>query len=543
MDDTNTTSNLPQNPSINKEPLVKNSNPNSRGQVPLAQEAAAPEGLVQPVQAEKKEQPPVSSPPSVAGQTNVFEQKPSQPTPPAIVGAVPTAKPMQKDFPASTIPPAPKRKFPIKKILIGLAILIFLLVAFVLARSFLSNKKTTKQVTLTWWGLWEDASVYKSLIDQYQSQNPDVKINYLKQSPQDYRERLTNALAKGTAPDIFTFHNSWTVMFAKELDNVPASFASAADIAQDYYPVVTSDLTYGAGIVGIPLGYDALTLFINEDMFSQAGLNPPTTWVELRDDAKLLTKTENGVITQAGVALGRTENVDHWPEIVGLMMLQNGVSMSKPQGKLAEDALVFYTLFSRTDGVWNETLPPSTSAFAGGKLAMYFGPSWRYFNIKEQNPDLNFRTVSLPQLPKEDPNEPNISYATYWACGVWARSANKDKAWDFLKFVSSKDSLQKEFAQASASRGFGEAYPRVDMANSLLEHPILGSVIKLAPEAQSWFLADRTFDGATGINSQIKKYFEDAINAVNQGTTVQDALKPLTLGVQQVLGQYGLVKQ
>jgi ABC-type glycerol-3-phosphate transport system substrate-binding protein len=225
------------------------------------------------------------------------------------------------------------------------------------------------------------------------------------------------------------------------------------------------------------------------------------------------------------------------------MMLQNGVNMSKPQGKLAEDALVFYTLFSKTDGVWNETLPPSTSAFAAGKLAMYFGPSWRYFNIKEQNPDLNFRTVPLPQLPKGDPNEPNVSYATYWATGVWTRSSNKDQAWAFLKFIASKDSLEKEFAQASASRGFGEAYPRVDLANSLLEHPILGSIIKLAPEAQSWFLADRTFDGATGINAQIKKYFEDAINAVNKGDSAQDALEPLTLGVQQILSQYGLIKQ
>jgi len=441
-----------------------------------------------------------------------------------------------------SMPPSPKRKAP-GKIFLFLGIFVFIVLAGFVAYKLLSGvTKKASPVEITWWGLWEEESAYSGVIAEYQTQNPNVTIKYVKQSPQDYRERLTNALAKGTGPDIFMFHNSWVPMFSSELDNVPASVASAADIAQDYYPVISTDLTSGTGIVGMPLGYDALTLFINENIFANEGMDPPTTWDDLREKAKTLTKVENGVITQAGVALGRTENVDHWPEIVALMMLQNGADLTNPQGKLAEDALLFYTLFSRVDGVWDITLPSSTAAFASGKLAMYFGPTWRAFNIKEQNPELSFRTVPLPQLAKEDPNDPDIGYATYWANGVWGRSEKKDEAWKFIKFLSSKDSLEKIYKQESAQRGFGEAYPRVDMANILLEHPTLASVIKLAPTAESWYLADRTFDGSTGINTQLKKYFEDAINAVNEGDEAGDATEPLVKGVKQVLTQYGLLK-
>ncbi|QLG69890.1 MAG: Sugar ABC transporter, sugar-binding protein [Candidatus Woesebacteria bacterium] len=439
------------------------------------------------------------------------------------------------------LPPKPAKKFPLRLVLI-LLLVVAVVVGLIFAAGKFLGKKTVEEKNITWWNLWEDDSIIKPLIQEYEAKNPNVKINYVKQSPQDYRERLASTLAKGEGPDIFAFHNTWTPLFVRDLDGMPPQVMSSADMAQNYYYVISADLTFQGRILGIPLGYDALTLFINEDLFKEAGLNPPTTWVELRDDAKLLTKVVDGRIVQSGVALGRVENVDHWQEILALMMLQNGVNFAKSDPSLVENSLLFYTIFSRSDKVWDETLPSSTEAFAAGKLAMYFGPSWRAFNIKEINPNLNFRTVPLPQIPKENPDEPDISYATYWSQGVWIKSKNKDLAWDFLKFISSRDSLEKIFKQASLVRGFGEVYPRSDMANLLLDHPILGSVVKLAPDAKSWYLASRTFDGPTGINSQLSKYFEDAINALNDNQDSARASETLIQGINQVLTQYGLAK-
>lgn len=453
-------------------------------------------------------------------------------------------------FPQSQAPPEPsgtavsptipKRQFPRTAIFAVIGVVIVLLLVFLGGK--LLPKKGTVTGEIVWWGLWEDESVVAPLIAEYEAKNPKIKIKYIPQSKEDYRERLTNALAKGNGPDIFRFHNSWVPMFKKELDYVPASVLSASDLAQEFYPVVSADLTSGTGFVGIPLEYDALTLYINEDIFALAGKSPPTTWDDLRKLALELTKKdEQGVIIQSGVALGRTENVDHWPEILALMMLQNGVNLTKPTGKLAEDALTFFTIFSTVDGVWDATLPNSTAAFAAGKLAMYFGPSWRAFNITEQNPALKFRTIPLPQLPKAGAVQSDITYASYWVEGVWARSKNKRAAWDFLKFLSSRESLTKMYSNASRQRLFGEPYPRREMADLLKDHPVLGSIIAGAPSAQSWYLQSRTWDGPTGINSLINKYFEDAINAVNAGTPAAKALEPVAQGVNQVLSQYGLI--
>jgi len=314
-------------------------------------------------------------------------------------------------------------------------ILILVFVVFKVLTSSSGNSNVSSG-TLTWWGLWEDATTVQPLIDAYQSQHPGVKITYVKESPQDYRERLTSSLAKQTGPDIFAIHNSWVPMFKSSLDSLPPGVMSPADFAKTFYPVTSSDLTSGSSIVGIPLEYDALTLFINQDIFDKSGKTPPTTWDDFRALAKQLTvKDDKGVITQAGAAMGRTENVDHWPEILALMMLQNGVNLSSPTGPLAEGALTFFTQFSVTDGVWDANTSIFNSGFAAGKLAMYIGPSWRAFEIQQQNPNLKFKTVGIPQVPKSNPSQADITYATYWAQSVWSGSTHKAAAWDFLKFL------------------------------------------------------------------------------------------------------------
>lgn len=464
---------------------------------------------------------------------NIYQNSP----PP--VSQVPVAGVPAQQPPPSIVPP-PKKRVP--KLLIFAGIGLVLVAIILLVIKLTTGSKGGASGQIIWWGLWDDPAVVTPLITEYQASHPGVKITYVKQSQQDYRERLTNALAKGTGPDIFTIHNSWVPMFKSDLDSLPATVMNPADYVKTFYRTASSDLSSGNSIVGIPLGYDALALYINEDIFNSAGKTPPATWDDLRSVAKALTiKNDKGEITQSGVALGRTENVDHWQEILALMMIQNNVDLGNPTGKNAEGALTYFTHFSSVDGVWDATLPPSTQSFAAGKLAMYIGPSWRYFEIKQANPNLKFKTVPIPQLPKDSPNQPDITYATYWAQGVWAKSPNKAAAWSFLAFLSSQDSLQKMYQNAVSVRGLGEAYPRIDMAPLLKDHPILGSIIREAPGAQSWYLASRTFDGPTGINSQLSNYFGDAVNAVTDNkASVTQALATCAQGVAQVLAQYRL---
>jgi len=423
---------------------------------------------------------------------------------------------------------------------------VFVFLAFTLAGCTLPFLKggTSGPITLKYWGLFEPEQVVKPLIDKYQADHPNVTISYEMQTPTDYRERVTSRIDQGTGPDIFRFHNTWVPMLKNELAVVPKEIIDKETFEKSFYPIAASDLAAPDGYYGIPLEFDGLGLYYNVDLLDAAGFSsPPTTWDQLRTMAASLTvKDQEGRIKTAGAALGTATNVDHFSDILAVMFLQNGVDLKNivsgdPQkDKLAEDALDFYSLFARSsqqERVWDETMEVSTSAFAAGRIAFYFAPSWRVFEIKNANPALNFKIAPLPQLPGG-----KVSWASYWVEGVSQKSAHKKEALDFLKFLTASSSMQLLYSEASKLRLFGQPYSRVDLAQQLTGDPYVGGYAKDAGWARSFPLASNTFDN--GLNDRLIPLLAGAVNSVNQGGSAKDALTTFSKGANPVFSQFGL---
>ncbi len=392
-----------------------------------------------------------------------------------------------------------------------------------------------QQINLTYWGLWEPNAVMRGIISEYQTQNPNTTITYVEQTKTDYRARLQTAINNGTGPDIFRFHNTWLPMLQSSMQPDSKKRVNM----DDFLAKTKEDGVKGGETFGVPLGFDSLVLFYNTQKFQSAGLSqPPSTWNDLMNDSeKLVVRDPKSGIQVGGVAMGTTNNVDHWSDIIGLLLMQNE---SDPSIEIPSEVLAFYTQFSGVKNVWNSTLPSSTYAFATEKVAMMFGPSWRAHEIRSINPNLEFKTAPAPQLSGENP----VAWASYWLEGVSRQSKNADEAWKFLAFLSESENLQKLYttaAQASPERRFGEPYPRTSLITSLETDPIVGSVVTQGKYAKSWYLCSRTFDD--GLNDGIIKYFEDAVNAINKGTDVVQVIPTLQSGVQQKLGMYGLIDQ
>lgn len=467
---------------------------------------------------------------------------PEPPFPIEVKGQKPPAPPPVKaNLPHEAGEPAQVQSSIFKRllpILIGLGIifLLFLLVTKVILPKF-QKPKPPPIITLKYWGLWEPENIMAEIISDYQQTHSNVTVQYVLQSPKDYRERLQSSLAKGDGPDIFRWHNTWLPMLKTDLAPIPDTIYSPNEFDTTFYPIVKKDTFFNGHYFGIPLMFDALALYVNEDIFqSDPALKIPTTWDNLRQTAfKLTVRDERGSPTRAGIALGAATNVDNFSDILGLMILQNAGNPGKPDTEAVTSAIKFYTLFVSQDQTWNNQLPNSTYAFATSKAVMMIAPSWRALEVKAINPQLNFKLYPVPQLPGT-----NISWATYWLEGVSKNSANTDAAWEFVKYLSSREVLTKMYSLASKTRLFGEPYPRQDMASLLQADPFLGAVLSQALSAQSWPLSSRTFDN--GLNDKIIKYYEDAINSYLNNQFNQEITQNLSNGVTQVLSQYGLDK-
>lgn len=470
-------------------------------------------------------------------------QKPTFETIPVEEVAPEVETPLSNDIPP--LPPSSSGDFvpPVyqenkhKYFIIGGFVTIFFIFLLIIFKIFFGGKSSPKKVTLTYWGLWEDAQVFEPIIDQYRKNNPYVFVTYQKMDPQNYREKLIARSKNGQGPDIFRFHNTWLPEIKEVAAPLPASIMSNSEFEKTFYKIHQKDLKIGNYYYGLPLEIDGLVLIYNESLFKKAGIvTPPSTWDELTDVmAKLTVKDSTGQIITAGIAIGTANNIDHFSDIFGLMLAQNGGDITKLDQAEAAGALESYRKFAEAPAsFWDENMPQSTLAFIQEKVAMIIAPSWQAIVIKTANPDINLKIAPVPTIP----GMPPVSIANYWVEGVSRFSRHQIEAWKFLRFLVEKENLTKLYEIESKLRLFGEPYSRVDLAPLLSQNPYLTAVIKQADYYVSFPLVSRTYDN--GLNDEIIKYIEDAINATAQGVSYSEALKTAKQGVDQVLGKFKL---
>jgi len=418
-------------------------------------------------------------------------------------------------------------------------LLVIILCVFLSACS-LPWQKTNKVITLNYWGLFDSATTINQIVEDYKKVRPNVNIVYDKKSREQYRETLQTQIETGKGPDIFQFHNTWRLMLASDLAPVPTDVFSSSDFKNNYYPTVISDLRNSQNkFVGVPIDIDGLALYYNEELFQAAGIaSPPATWQEFAQDAIRLTVRDTaGNIRTAGAALGTSVNVDYFSDILALMVLQNGGDLRNPVNQRSYEALDYYTHFAKGQNrTWDETMPASTLAFAGGNLAMYFGPSTKAADIKSTNPLLKFKVVPLPQLEGG-----RVAWASYWAIGVSANLKDKkaqDEAWRFVKYLEDDQTLVKIYSEAAKdpARLVGLPYPKVNLAQKLATDPIVGAYVADAPYMRSFPMASNTFDN--GLNDAIIKAYADAIKANLDGTPANRSLEPAAKAIQNVFTKY-----
>lgn len=427
----------------------------------------------------------------------------------------------------------------VKKILIALGVIIILIIIIAL---IIPKQPRGKKVTLTWWGLWESSSIVQPVINDFEKQNPNIKIKYVKQDPDKYRDKLLTRINNGTGPDIFRYHNTWVPMITNILSPLSSDVITAKEFEANYYPVIQKDLTVKGGIYGIPLGIDSLALFINTDLLKVAGISVPQDWDQFAKAARTLTvKDQDGKkILTAGTALGTYGNIVHASDIISMMFLQQGVNLKKISEEKDDliAAMIFYTSFAKgSNSAWNNSLDNSRLSFARGQLAMYFGFSWDIFTIDTlKTNNLKYEIYPVPGLV----GGKNITVASYWVEGVSSRGKNQKEAMAFMHHLTKKGTLQKLYTEASKTRAFGEPYPRVDMADEIKDNKLIYPFISQLKNTESSYFSSDTHDGDTGLNKRVNTYLENAINAVVNNSSAETEIPKLQEGVGVILQQNGI---
>lgn len=383
-------------------------------------------------------------------------------------------------------------------------------------------------VVLNFWKPFEDSQNIQPLITAYQQAHPNVQIVYTKKNIENYEADLIDALASGTGPDIFSINNAWLPKYTDKLTPAPDKTFIIKDYKDAFVDVAVKDFTKNNKIYAVPLSVDSLALYYNKDLLGSAGIaTPPKTWAELASQVQKIKRSDGrGYFTRSGAALGTNTNINRAVDIVYLFMLQQGARPYNEEGanptfdqdllingnsiNPGQQALSFYTSFANPSSAnynWNLRSDYSVDAFANGRAAFLFSYSYMRQTILSKAPNLNFDVAMVPQ-PNLD--NPLVNFSNYWGEGVSKQSKNAVWAWDFLKFISSKESLDKYYAQNKLPSS------RKDLIQLQIQDADIGVFANANLTAKSFYRPDQT---------KLDNIFGKAIdNVILNGLTPAEAL-------------------
>ncbi len=344
-------------------------------------------------------------------------------------------------------------------IIIAGAALVVILGIVVFLFNIRSNGGAQQQVKLTIWGT-DDQKAFDDLIQASAGPGSGTQssIVYTQIDPSDYQSKLLSALAAGTGPDIFEIGNRDLPQWTNDLAPIPATMATQFNqvtLQSDFPDVVAQDFVDGGNIYALPLSIDTLAMIYNKDLFDTAGIaTVPTTWEGLQADLpSLRVVNAQGQITQAGAALGGSEaSIEDAPDIIFLLMMQNGTQMTSSDGSSVAfasgggsstgsgassdnsglNAFNYYLQFSNaTDPnyTWSDGFGDSIDSFAQGKTAVIFDYSSAIAGITAKSPFLNYGIAAMPQPANATVA---VNYANYNGLAVSKDSANVAGAWNFI---------------------------------------------------------------------------------------------------------------
>ena len=358
----------------------------------------------------------------------------------------------------------------------------------------------TSEVTLQWWDYLRDNAndrqAIEDLIARYQASHPTVTIERTSIAYDDLKPRLLETAAAGASPDVMVVGNpDHQALAAKGV------FADLTDLVAQwkdrdlYLPGPWASTVYKGRNYGVPYKNSATALFTNADLLAQAGIKaPPTTWDELRQVAKALTRgdafgfcfsaasTEDGTFTMLPFLWGAGGDIPTIGDPASVEMLTFLRTL------VAEDRSVpaAVTKLSQTD---------VCKLFVAGKCAMMITGCW---HVPLVTRSARFRWNVAPWPYRTRPV--SILGGENFAIGT---GSHLKEAWDLISWAQqpanlvpalevhgqfparkdltadprfSSDPVQSAFAQAVAiarPRAYGPNYPRMSEEIMRMVHAVL----------------------------------------------------------------------
>lgn len=311
-------------------------------------------------------------------------------------------------------------------------------------------------ISISFWnGLTgSDGVTLNEMLAQFVEENPEISVTTEIVAWDTLYAKLQAAFVAGNPPDVFMLHASEIPQFGSYgvlKDLTPWYTSGGGWFPDDDVSEITyAGMMYEGQLVGIPLDNHGRGLWINNDLFEAAGLDPnmdpPTTyegWVELFQQLTLDANGNNAAspdfdpenVVQWGYAVGEWPRVNFLGAIVqegGSFASEDGatITVNSPEGiaalQKAVDLVYEYHVSPPAAGfdTWN--------AFGAGTLAVIPTGTW-FRNFAVDQTDINSQAWPAPQFGEQ----PGTWFGAHtWMVPVGLEGEKLDAVETLIQWVS-----------------------------------------------------------------------------------------------------------
>lgn len=348
--------------------------------------------------------------------------------------------------------------------------LLAILVALTLALAGISALAEEEKVTLSFLRIGNDEAeraFWQWAIEAFEKENADVRIAYEEAPIGESMDTVLNTrFASGEGVDLIG-HGILSVAQRVEANQYMAidEYFDSWEGKDDIMPSVLANGTYNGHVYGLGYSVTPYVFAYRSDLLEEAGIAVPTTWDELADAARELTKkNESGEVEFAGFCYPQTGG--NLVELDVFVYGNGGQYIVDGEPTFADNEAISGALSFLRELIPDVSLTYSSSEvnpFVSGSAAMTLINNAALTTMLK-NPEYEGKVgIALP------PN--NGVKASFCGCNmlfIGTKCQNPDAAFRFISFVLSKEATLKraEMVKIPVTRtSLVEAYAAMDPMN------------------------------------------------------------------------------
>lgn len=306
------------------------------------------------------------------------------------------------------------------------------------------NTGGEKVLQVLWFSDGKEGETFRRLADQYEKENPGIKIEMVEVPFNDMNDKVKNMLAAKKPPALM--RTTVMAQYADQLVDL-RKYAKAGDAFADQFNTGGLKFIFKDKMIGAPMDITANGLVYNKTAFEKAGVKVPQspdeiwTWEEW--EAAMQTVMEKG-----GVKYGLV--YDKTPFRFSTLIYQAGGSMLNDdltKSNFTSPGVLRAVKFFKElhekeivpESVWLGSENPN-NLFRTGQVAMHLGGSWLISNYRTEITDFEWGVTYMPKDAKRSTVPGGKYLAAFEGTGVEKEAA------EFIEWLS-KPEINAEYCK------------------------------------------------------------------------------------------------